>query len=144
MTTMRIDLVSSEEQIFSGEAEFLIAPSSEGEIGIFPNHIPLLSKLKPGVLRIKLPQQEMHLVYAISGGFLEIQGNKATVLADVVERTDDLDEAKLLEEKRLAEERLQRSGSTMGESDAKSYAALELIIAQLKAVDYLHKNSRRG
>ncbi|MEN9946529.1 MAG: hypothetical protein RLZZ293_915 [Pseudomonadota bacterium] len=144
MTTMRIDLVSSEEQIFSGEAEFLIAPSSEGEIGIFPNHIPLLSKLKPGVLRIKLPQQEMHLVYAISGGFLEIQGNKATVLADVVERTDDLDEAKLLEEKRLAEERLQRSGSTMGEADAKSYAALELIIAQLKAVDYLHKNSRRG
>lgn len=144
MTTMLVDLVSSEEQIFSGEVEFLIAPASEGEIGIHPHHIPLITKLNPGLIRIKLPEKSMHLVYVISGGFLEVQGNKATVLADVVERTDSLDQAKLLEEKRLAEERLKRSDSSMNTDDVKAYASLELIIAQLKAVDYLHKQSRRG
>ncbi len=144
MTTMQVDLVSSEEQIFSGEAEFLVAPGSEGEIGIHPRHIPLLIKLNPGLVRVKLPQKEMHLVYVISGGFLEVQGNKATVLADVVERTDNLDQAKLLEEKRIAEEQFKRSAANMEQGDAKAYAALEMIIAQLKAVDYLHKHSRRG
>ena len=144
MTTMQVDLVSSEEQIFSGEVEFVIAPGSEGEIGIYPRHIPLISKLNPGVVRVKLPQKEMHLVYVISGGFLEVQGNKVTVLADVVERTDSLDQAKLLEEKRIAEERLKRSAASMDRDDVKAYAALEMIIAQLKAVDYLHKQSRRS
>lgn len=66
-----------EEQIFSGEVEFLIAPASEGEIGIHPHHIPLITKLNPGLIRIKLPEKAMHLVYVISGGFLEVQGNKA-------------------------------------------------------------------
>ena len=142
MTTMQVDLVSSEEQIFSGEVEFVIAPGSEGEIGIYPRHIPLITKLNPGLIRVKLPQKEMHLVYVISGGFLEVQGNKVTVLADVVERTDSLDQAKLLEEKRIAEERLKRSAASMDRDDVKAYAALEMIIAQLKAVDYLHKQSR--
>ena len=131
MTTMQFDLVSSEEQIFSGEVEFVIAPGSEGEIGIYPRHIPLITKLNPGLIRVKLPQKEMHLVYVISGGFLEVQGNKVTVLADVVERTDSLDQAKLLEEKRIAEERLKRSTASMDRDDVKAYAALEMIIAQL-------------
>ena len=144
MTTMQVDLVSSEEQIFSGEVEFVIAPGSEGEIGIYPRHIPLITKLNPGLIRVKLPQKEMHLVYVISGGFLEVQGNKVTVLADVVERTDSLDQAKLLEEKRIAEERLKRSAASMDRDDVKAYAALEMIIAQLKAVDYLRKQSRRS
>lgn len=144
MTTMQVDLVSSEEQIFSGEVEFVIAPGSEGEIGIYPRHIPLITKLNPGLIRVKLPQKEMHLVYVISGGFLEVQGNKVTVLADVVERTDSLDQAKLLEEKRIAEERLKRSAASMDRDDVKAYAALEMIIAQLRAVDYLHKQSRRS
>ena len=75
---------------------------------------------------------------------MEVQGNKVTVLADVVERTDSLDQAKLLEEKRIAEERLKRSTASMDRDDVKAYAALEMIIAQLKAVDYLHKQSRRS
>jgi F-type H+-transporting ATPase subunit epsilon len=140
---MQVDVVSSEEQIFSGDVEFLVAPGSEGEIGIYPHHIPLISKLNPGLVRIKLPQKEMQLIYVISGGFLEIQGNKLTILADVVERTDDLDEAKLLEQKRIAEERVKRSGAVLDQDDVKAYAALELVIAQLKAVDFMHKQSRR-
>lgn len=144
MTTMQVDLVSSEEQIYSGEAEFVVAPGSEGELGIYPRHVPLISKLKPGLLRVKLPQKTIHLVYVISGGFIEIEGNKVTVLADIVERTDDLDQAKLLEQKRSAEERLKHTAASLDGADAKAYATLELIIAQLKAVDYLHKQSRRS
>ncbi len=143
MSTMQVELVSSEEQIFSGEVDFFVAPGSEGELGIYPHHIPLISKLNPGMVRFKLPQKEFQLIYVISGGFLEIQGNRATILADIVERTDDLDEAKLLEQKRLAEEKLQRSGASLDQDDVKAYAALELIIAQLKAVDFMHKQSRR-
>lgn len=143
MSTMQVELVSSEEQIFSGEVDFFVAPGSEGELGVYPHHIPLISKLNPGMVRFKLPQKEFQLIYVISGGFLEIQGNRATILADIVERTDDLDEAKLLEQKRLAEEKLQRSGASMDQDDVKAYAALELVIAQLKAVDFMHKQSRR-
>lgn len=143
MSTMQVDLVSSEEQIFSGEVDYFVAPGSEGELGIYPHHIPLISKLSPGMVRFKLPQKEFQLIYVISGGFLEIQGNRATILADIVERTDDLDEAKLLEQKRLAEEKLKRAGASMDQDDVKAYASLELIIAQLKAVDFMHKQSRR-
>lgn len=144
MTTMHVDLVSSEEQIYAGEAEFVVAPGSEGELGIFPHHIPLISKLNPGLFRIKLPKKSIHLVYVISGGFIEVEGNQVTVLADIVERTDDLDKAKLLDQKRQAEEKLKHAASSLDPDDAKAYAALELIIAQLKAVDYLHKQSRRS
>lgn len=140
MTTMRVDLVSAEEQIFSGEAEFVVAPALDGEIGIFPHHVPLISKLKPGLFRVKLPHVELHLVFAISGGFIEVQGNCVTVLADIVERTDELDEAKLLEEKRLVEEKLKQTANA-GDNDFKT---LEVIIAQLKAVEYINKYSRRS
>ena len=145
MTTMQVDLVSAEEQIFSGEAEFVIAPALDGEMGIFPRHTPLISTLKPGLLRVKVPTQEPQLVFAISGGFIEVQSNSVTVLADIVERTDALDKAKLLEEKRLVEEKLKHVDGGISEaSDVKAYAALEIIIAQLKAVDYINKNSRRS
>ncbi len=144
MTTMQVDLVSSEEQIFSGEAEYVVAPGSEGELGIYPHHISLINKLNPGLFRVKLPQKEIQLVYAISGGFLEVQGNKVTVLADIVERTDDLDEAKLLEQKRIAEERVKSSESSMDSDSAKAYASLELVIAQLKAIDFIRKHSKRS
>lgn len=144
MTTMQVDVVSSEELIFSGVAEYVVAPGSEGELGIYPHHISLINKLDPGVFRIKLPETEEHLVFAISGGFLEVQSNKVTVLADVVERSNDLDEAKLLEEKTKAEARIKHSDSTMGDDVAKAYASLELVLAQLKALDFMRKTSKRG
>lgn len=144
MTTMQVDIVSSEEQIFSGEAEYVVAPGSEGELGIYPHHISLINKLNPGLFRVKLPQHQEQLIYAISGGFLEVQSNKVTVLADVVERTDDLDEAKLLEEKRVAEERVRVANASLDADSAKAYASLELVLAQLKALDYLRKQSHKA
>ncbi|RTK92853.1 MAG: F0F1 ATP synthase subunit epsilon [Neisseriaceae bacterium] len=144
MTTMQVELVSSEEQIFSGEAEYVVAPGSDGELGVYPHHISLINKLVPGLFRVKLPHQEEQVVYAISGGFLEVQSNKVTVLADVVERSENLDEARLLEEKRQAEERVKASGYALDNDSAKAYASLELVLAQLKALDYLRKNAHRG
>ncbi len=144
MATMHVNLVSLEEQIFSGEAEYVVAPGCEGELGIYPHHISLINKLVPGLFRVKLPQKEMQLVYAISGGFLEVQGNHVTVLADVVERTDDLDEVRLLEQKRVAEEVVRGFGSAMNTDTAKAYASLELVLAQLKALDFMKKQSRRS
>lgn len=144
MTTMQVDVVSSEELIFSGVAEYVVAPGSEGELGIYPNHISLINKLISGVFRVKVPHQEEHLIYAISGGFMEVQSNKVTVLADVVERSENLDEAKLLEEKTRAEARIKHSNSTLDDDSAKAYASLEIVLAQLKALDFARKHSKRG
>lgn len=137
---MKVDIVDSEEQIFSGEAEFLVAPASEGEIGIYPNHIALISKLKPGVLRLQVPNEKFQLVFAISGGFMEISYNHVTVLADVLERTDAIDEARLIEQRNSAQSKLKNIDADDAKELAKAYAALEIAIAQLKAVDYIKKH----
>ncbi len=141
---MFVNVVSSEEMIFSGKAEYIIAPALMGEIGIYPRHVPLISKLKSGVLRLQLPDQTEQVVLAISGGFLEVQANHVTVLADVVERTTELDEIKLLEQKKQAEARIKHAGASISEDVAKAYASLEIAIAQLKAMDYIKKNSKRS
>lgn len=141
---MLVDIVSSEEMIFSGKAEYIVAPALMGEIGIYPRHVPLISKLRSGVLRLQIPDQVEQLVLAISGGFLEVQDNHVTVLADVVERTTELDEIKLIEQKKQAEARIKHSGATISEDVAKAYASLEIAIAQLKALEYIKKNSKRG
>ena len=141
-TVMRVDVVDSEEQIFSGEAEYLVAPATEGEVGIYPRHIPLITKLKPGVLRLQVPGHAHQLVFAISGGFLEVQNNHATILADVVERTDALDVQRLNEQKTIAEAKIKRSDSSSTAELAKAHAALEIAIAQLKAVEYIKKHPK--
>ena len=141
---MFVNVVSSEEMIFSGKAEYIIAPALMGKIGIYPRHVPLISKLKSGVLRLQLPDQTEQVVLAISGGFLEVQANHVTVLADVVERTTELDEIKLLEQKKQAEARIKHAGASISEDVAKAYASLEIAIAQLKAMDYIKKNSKRS
>ncbi len=141
---MQVDIVDSEEEIFSGSIEYLIAPGSEGELGIYPNHAPLISKLKSGVLRLKAPDHETQLVFAISGGFLEIQGNHATVLADVVERTDELDAQRLIDQKTEALAKLKRADSSSTADVAHAQAALEIAIAQLKALDYIKKHIHRS
>jgi F-type H+-transporting ATPase subunit epsilon len=137
-TTMQIDVVSAEESIFSGEAEFVVAPALMGEVGIYPRHTPMLTSIKPGALRIKLPENNEEQLIFVSGGILEVQPGLVTVLADTAIRGHDLDEAKALEVKRLAEETLKSNASEVNYAAAQS----ELVeaLAQLKAIAKLRKN----
>src|SRR5947207_10366758 len=100
--TIHVDVVSAEASIYSGEAEFVALPGEAGELGIYPKHTPLLTRIKPGAVRIHLPGQEEAEFVFVAGGMLEIQPDVVTVLADTAIRGHDLDEAKALEAKRHA------------------------------------------
>jgi len=139
---MQVDVVDSEKQIFSGSVEHLIANASGGEIGIYPNHSPLICKLKPGVLRLQLPEHTTQLIYAVSGGFMEVEGNHVIVLADIIERTDELDEARLLKQKEIAEAKIKHAPSSQTHDVAKAYASLEAAIASLKTLEYMRKHTK--
>jgi len=135
--TIHVDVVSAEEQIFSGEAEFVALPGEQGELGILPGHTPLVTRIKPGAVRIKLPgQQEEEFVF-VAGGLLEVQPNAVTVLADTAIRGHDLDEAKVLEAKRLAEEALTNQDSKI--DYAKAQAEIASMVAQLAAIQKLRQ-----
>src|SRR5512147_3334289 len=104
--TIRVDVVSAEEQIFSGDAEFVVLPGIMGELGIYPRHTPLLTQIKPGAVRIKVPGQAEDELVFVHGGFLEVQPHLVTVLADTAIRAKDIDEAAALQAKARAEEAL--------------------------------------
>jgi F-type H+-transporting ATPase subunit epsilon len=130
--TIHVDVVSAEEQIFSGEAEFVILPGVMGELGIYPRHTPLLTAIKPGALRVKLPDRDQEELVFVQGGFLEVQPHRVTVLADTAIRAKDLDEVKALEAKKAAEEALQNQ--TSKEHIAAAEAELASAMAQLEAI----------
>ena len=109
--TLHVDVVSAEEQIYSGEAEFVVLPGIMGELGIYPRHTPLFTQIKPGAVRIKVPNQAQEEFVFIAGGFLEVQPHVVTVLADTAIRAKDLDEKAALEAKRAAEEAMQNKTS---------------------------------
>lgn len=134
--TVHVDIVSAEEAIFSGLAEFVVLPGEAGELGILPGHTPLLTRIKPGVVRVKTPGGNEELVF-VAGGMLEVQPNLVTVLADTAIRGKDLDEAKALEAKRKAEEALANRTSQL--EYAKAQAELAEAIAQLAAIQRLRK-----
>jgi F-type H+-transporting ATPase subunit epsilon len=135
--TIHVDVVSAEMQIFSGEAEFVALPGESGELGIYPRHTPLITRIKPGTVRIKIPgKDEMELVF-VAGGILEVQPNMVTVLADTAIRGSDLDEAKATEAKRLAEEALVNRESKIDYAAAQ--AELSVAIAQLAAIQRLRQ-----
>lgn len=139
MTTMRVEVVSSEQSIYSGEATFLVVPTEEGELGIYPRHIPILSKVRPGVLVLTVPGQAEKVSVAISGGLLEVQPDTVTVLAEIAVRADDLDEERALEAQKAAKERLSKAKDEKSTADAQ--AALASAIAQLKTLEYLRKRA---
>ncbi|AXT48455.1 MULTISPECIES: F0F1 ATP synthase subunit epsilon [Chromobacterium] len=139
MSKMRVEVVSTEQMIFSGEAEFVVAPATEGEIGVYPQHVPLLTRIKPGVLRLKVPGSSEEVLVAVSGGMMEVQPSLITVLADTAIRGEDLDEARANEAKRAAEDSLKRATDDL--STAKAHAALAVAIAELKALDFLKKRA---
>ena len=139
-STMHVDVVSAEEQIYSGEAEFLVAPAVMGEIGVYPRHAPLLSRIKPGSLRIRVPGQAEEVLVVVSGGMMEVQPSLITVLADTAVRGEDLDEQRAQEAKREAETTLNKANDDQEVATAR--AALKVAIAQLHALEYLRKRAR--
>ena len=136
MGVFHVDIVSAEESIYSGPAEFLVAPAEEGEVGIYPQHTPMLTRIKPGAVRIKAPLKDEELVY-VSGGLLEIQPDVVTILADTAIRGANLDETKAIEAKKRAEEAMQDRTSAMDYAQAQ--AELGEAVAQLAAIQKLRK-----
>jgi F-type H+-transporting ATPase subunit epsilon len=130
--TLHVDVVSAEEQIYSGEAEFVVLPGVLGELGIYPRHTPLFTQIKPGAVRIKVPNQAQEEFVFVQGGFLEVQPNGVTVLADTAIRAKDLDEKAALEAKRAAEEAMRNK--TTREEIATAEAELSIAMAQLEAI----------
>jgi F-type H+-transporting ATPase subunit epsilon len=137
MTTMHVDVVSAEESIFSGEATFVALPGEAGELGIFPRHTPLLTRIRPGAVRIKLADSNEEEFVFVAGGILEVQPDVVTVLADTAIRGRDLDEAKALEAQRLAEDALANRASNI--DYATLSAELAIAAAQLAAIQMLRK-----
>ncbi|XZG70435.1 F0F1 ATP synthase subunit epsilon [Chitinibacteraceae bacterium HSL-7] len=136
--TMHVDVVSAEELIWSGTAEFVSAPAEKGEIGILPRHAPLLSRIRPGALRIKPANtNDPDVVLFVSGGLLEVQPHVVTVLADTAIRGADLDEAKAREAKARAEDALKGKSSSM--DFAVAQAELLEAVAKLAVLEKLKK-----
>ena len=134
--TIHVDVVSAEESIFSGEATFVVLPGEAGELGIYPRHIPLITRIKPGAVRIQKPDGTEELVF-VAGGILEVQPKVVTVLADTAIRGADLDEAKANEALKKAEEARAKA------QDKQQIAAVEselaMLAAQLAAIRKLRK-----
>lgn len=135
--TVHIDVVSAEASIFAGEAEFVVAPAGAGEVGIYPNHAPMITTIKPGALRIKLADTAEETVIYLSGGMLEVQPGVITVLADTAIRGADLDEAKAQAAKEAAEEALRNRSAAIDYS--KAQAELAEAVAQIQAIERLRK-----
>ena len=138
--TIHVDVVSAEEQIFSGEAEFVALPGESGELGIYPMHTPLITRIRPGAVRIKVAGRDDEEFVFVAGGILEVQPKGVTVLADTAIRGADLDEAKAQDAKRKAEELMVNKESAI--DYAKAQAELAAAIAQLAAIAKLRHKGR--
>ncbi|OIQ99092.1 ATP synthase epsilon chain [mine drainage metagenome] len=137
--TVHIDVVSAEASIFSGEAEFVVAPASAGEVGIYPNHAPMITTIKAGALRIKQANDAEDTLIFISGGILEVQPGMITVLADTAVRGHDLDEAKAIAAKDAAIEAMQNRTSNVDYAQAQ--AELSEALAQINTIEKLRKSA---
>jgi len=137
--TVHVDVVSAEESIFSGLAEMVVVPGEMGELGIYPRHTALMTRIKPGSVRIKRPNQEQEELIYVSGGMLEIQPGVVTILADTAIRGGDLDEVRALQAKQNAEEVMKNRTSDIDYAQAQ--AELAEAIAQLAAIKQLRNRS---
>jgi F-type H+-transporting ATPase subunit epsilon len=137
MATIHVDVVSAEESIFSGEAKFVALPGEMGELGIYPRHTPLITRIKPGAVRIERADNGAEEFVFVAGGILEVQPTSVTVLADTAIRGHDLDEAKALEAKKLAEQAMQNAKSDIDLAAAQSEFAT--MAAQLAAIQKLRR-----
>jgi len=135
--TMHVDVVSAERSLFSGVVEFLVAPAEMGEVGIYPRHAPLITRIKAGSVRLKLPDRDEEELIYVSGGLLEVQPLMVTILADTAVRGRDLDEVKALEAKQRAEEAMRDRSAAIDYAQAQ--AELAEAVAQLHAIQRLRK-----
>ena len=135
--TVHVDVVSAEKSMFSGLAEVVVVPGEMGELGIYPRHAPLLTRIKPGSVRIKLPDQDKEELIYVSGGMLEVQPNVVTILADTATRGADLDEVRATAAKQAAEEAMKNRTSDIDYAQAQ--AELAEAIAQLRAIQQIRK-----
>lgn len=140
MSVMRVEVVSNEENIYSGEASFVVVPTVNGELGIYPRHEPVMSLVRPGALRLTVPNSTEEILVAVSGGVLEVQPDRMMVLADVAVRSAEMDQARAEEARKVAEQRLSQAQD--GEAQAKAQAALAAAIAELKTLDYLRSRKK--
>ena len=133
MNTIHVDVVSAEESIFSGEARFVALPGESGELGILPRHTPLITRIRPGAVRIERADNGDEEFVFVAGGILEVQPNRVTVLADTAIRGHDLDEAKANEAKRIAEEAMKNAKTDIDFAAAQSeFAAMAAQIAAIR------------
>jgi len=137
MATMRIDVVSAEASIYSGEAEFVVLPGIMGELGVYPRHAPLITQIRAGTVRIKVPGKDEEELVFVQGGFLEVQPHQINVLSDTAIRAADLDEAKVIEAKKQAEAAI--SARKEKQEIATAEAELAAVSAQLQAIQKLRK-----
>ena len=130
--TIQLEIVSAEKSLYSGEVAMVVAPGIAGELGLLPAHAPLLTRIRPGVLKLNMPDGEEEFIY-VSGGVLEVQPDKITVLADVAERGEDLDEEEAEKSRKHAEEKMRSAGSASMDYAA-AQAELAQSVAQLQAI----------
>jgi len=139
-STIQVDIVSAEGEIFSGQATMVFAPASQGDVGIAPRHAPLITTMRPGEVRVQREEGE-ELFFFVTGGALEVQPYQVTVLADTALRAHDLDEAAALDAKRRAEEAMANQDADFDLAAAQG--ELAVISAQLKAIEKLRKQAKR-
>ena len=137
-STIHVDVVSAESSIFEGTAEFVALPGEAGELGIYPQHTPLITRIRPGAVRIKIVDRADEEFVFVAGGILEVQPDRVTVLADTAIRGKDLDEAKALEAQRAAQEAMNNAKSDIDFARAQSEFAI--MAAQIAAIQRLRRN----
>ncbi len=136
-STMQVDIVSAETSIFEGVAEFVALPGESGELGIYPHHIPLITRIKPGAVRVKVVGKAEEEFIFVAGGILEVQPNRVTVLADTAIRGGDLDEAKANDAKQKAQEAMANAKSEI--DFAKAQSEFAIMAAQIAAIQKLRR-----
>ena len=137
MATIHVDVVSAEANIYSGEAKFVALPGEMGELGIYPRHTPLITRIKPGAVRIQPADGGEEVFVFVAGGILEVQPGTVTVLADTAIRGHDLDEAKVVEAKKQAEEAMKNAKNDI--DFAKAQSEFATMAAQIAAIAKLRK-----
>ena len=141
MSGMKLDIVTAERAVYSEEVDMVIAPGTQGQLGILPHHAPLMTALQAGELVVKKGGKELAL--AISGGFLEVRPDMVIILADSAERADEIDVRRAAEAKRRAEERLVKK-QLSGLDETRTEAALRRALARLKVAERVQQRRRRG